>query len=205
MKTMVRYPLAVAVLAAGVSFNVLAGPPPGQVDFGKFSPPGDDGQFVEIQINSNLLSLAAQVVEKQQPETAKLLRSVQLVHVNVIGLTDENRAELTKRVRQIRYDLDARGWDHNVAVQRKDGQDVGIYTKTRGGEALAGIAITVIDAKYRVVLINIVGDIRPDQVAALGEKLNIEPLKDIGAALNDGASQDAAPKEDTPQEKAQEN
>jgi len=204
MKTMLRYPLAVAALAAGVSFNVLAGPPPGQVDFGKFTPPGDDGQFVEIQINSNLLSLAAQVVENQQPETAKLLRSVQLVHVNVVGLTDENRAELTKRVRQIRHDLDARGWDHNVAVQGRDGKDVGIYTKTRGGEALAGLVITVIDAKDQVVLINIVGDIRPEQVAALGEKLDIEPLKDI-AALKGSASKEAAPKEETPQDKAQEN
>jgi hypothetical protein len=205
MKTMIRYPLAIAVLAAGVSFNVLAGLPPGQVDFGKFTPPGDDGQFVEIQINSNLLSLAAQVVEKQQPEVAKLLRNVQLVHVNVVGLTDENRAEMTKRVRQIRHDLDARGWDHNVAVQGKDGQDVGIYTKTRGGEALAGLAITVIDANDQVVLINIVGDIRPEQVAALGEKLDIEPLKDVGAVLKKTTSKDAAPKEEAPKKAAPEN
>ncbi len=202
---MLRYPLAIAAIAVGVGVNVLAGPPAGQVDFGKFTPPGDGGQFVEIQVNSNLLSLAAQVVEKQQPDAAKLLRSVQLVHVNVIGLTDGNRAELEKRVRQIRHDLDAQGWDHNVAVQDKDGQDVGVYTKTRGGEALAGLAITVIDAKDQVVLINIVGDIRPEQVAALGEKLNIEPLKDVGAALKEAAPKDAAPKEEAPKETAPDN
>jgi len=205
MKTILCYPLTIAVLAAGVSFNALAGLPPGQVDFGKFTPPGDGGQFVEIQINSNLLSLAAQVVEKQQPGAAKLLRSVELVHVNVVGLTDGNRAEMTKRVRQIRHDLDAQGWDHNVVVQGKNGQDVGIYTKTRGGEALAGLAITVIDAKDQVVLINIVGDIRPEQVAALGEKLNIQPLKDIGVALKDTASKDATPKDETPNEEAPKN
>ena len=130
---MIHYPLAIAVLAAGVSLNVLADPPPGQVDFGKFIPSGDGGEFVEIQIKSNLLSLAAQVVEKQEPDAARLLRSVQLVHVNVIGLTDANRADMVKRVRQIRHDLEAQGWDHNVMVQEKDGQDVGIYTKTRGG------------------------------------------------------------------------
>jgi hypothetical protein len=198
MKKMIPYPLAIAALAAGVGFNVLAGPPPGQVDFGKFAPPGDDGQFVEIQINSNLLSLAAQVVEKQQPDAAKLLRSVQLVHVNVIGLTKENRAEMQKRVRQIRHDLEAEGWDHNVAVQEKDGQDVGIYTKTRGGEALAGLAITVIERKDSVVLINIVGDIRPEQVAALGDKLDIKPLKDVGAALKAADSKEAGQKETAP-------
>ncbi len=195
MKTMLRYPLTIAVLAAGVSLNVLAGPPPGRVDFGKFTPSDDGGEFVEIQINSNLLSLAAQMVEKQSPEAAKLVRSVELIHVNVIGLTDTNRADVLKRVRQIRHDLDAAGWEHNVVVQEKDGQDVGVYTKTRGGEALAGLAITVIDPKDEVVLINIVGDIRPGQVAALGEKLDIKPLKEIGAALKDAAPKDADPKE----------
>ena len=199
MKTMIRYPLAIAVLTAGFGCNVLAGPPPGQVDFGKFAPPGDGSQFVEVQINSNLLSLAARMVEKQQPDAAKLLRSVQLVHVNVVGLTDKNRAELEKRVQQIRHDLDAQGWDHNVAVQDKDGQDVGIYTKTRGGEALAGLAITVIQPKEQVVLINIVGDIRPEQVAALGDKLDIKPLKDVGAALKDAAPKEPAPKESAPE------
>ncbi|HYA79032.1 MAG TPA: DUF4252 domain-containing protein [Candidatus Nitrosopolaris sp.] len=198
MKTMIRYPLAIAVLAAGVSLNVLADPPSGQVDFGNFTPSGDGGEFVEIQIKSNLLSLAAQVVEKQEPNAARLLRSVQLVHVNVIGLTDANRADLVKRVRQIRHDLDAQGWDHNVAVQEKDGQDVGIYTKTRGGEALAGLVVTVIDPNDSVVLINIVGDIRPEQVAALGDKLDIKPLKDVGAALKEAAPKEKAPKEEAP-------
>ncbi len=184
---MLQYPLAVAALTVGLGFNVLAGHSPGQVDFGKFTPPRDGGQFVEIQINSNLLSLAAQLVEKQQPDAAKLLRSVQLVHVNVVGLTEENRDEVMKRVRQIRHDLDPQGWQQNVTVQEKNGQDVGIYTKTRGGEALEGLVVTVIEPKGEAVLINIVGDIRPEQVAALGEKLDIKPLKDVGAALKDVA------------------
>jgi hypothetical protein len=187
MKIMVPYSLAVAALTAGLGFNVLAGLSTGQVDFGKFTPPGDGGQFVEVQIKSNLLSLAAQLIEKQQPDVAKLLRSVQLVHVNVVGLTDENRAEVTKRVRQIRQDLAPQGWEQTVTVQDKNGEDVGIYTKTRGGEALAGLVITVIEPKGQAVLINIVGDIRPEQVAVLGEKLDLKPLKDVGAALKDAA------------------
>lgn len=153
---------------------------------------------MEIQINSNLLSLAAQMVEPQSPEAAKLVRSVELIHVNVIGLTDTNRADVVKRVRQIRQDLDASGWDHNVAVQEKDGEDVGVYTKTRGGKALAGLVITVIDPKDEVVLVNIVGDIQPGQVATLGEKLDIKPLKEIGAALKDAVPKEATPKDASP-------
>ena len=197
MKIITRYSLAIAVLVAGAGLTILAAPPPGQVDFGEFTPPADGGQFVEVHVDSNLLSMAAQVVEKQQPDVARLLRSVQLIHVNVIGLTDKNRAELKERVQQIRHNLETQGWNHNVAVQEKD-QDVGVYTKTRGGESLAGLAVTVIDPKDAVVLVNIVGDIRPDQVAALGDKLNIKPLKDIGAALKESqkepAKEETAPK-----------
>ena len=202
MKTMLCYPLSIAAFAASVSFNVLAGPPPGRVDFGKFSPPGDGGEFVEIQINSNLLSLAAQLIGKQEPAAAQLVRSVELIHVNVIELTDANRADLVKRVRQIRHDLDAQGWEQNVTVQEKNGEDVGIYTRTRGGEALAGLVITVIEPKDDVVLINIVGDIRPEQVAVLGEKLDIKPLKEIDAALKDAAPKETAPKDTVPKDAA---
>src|ERR1035437_5034320 len=105
MKIMVPYSLAVAALTAGLGFNVLAGLSTGQVDFGKFTPPGDGGQVVEVQIKSNLLSLATQLIGKQQPEVAKLLSSVQLVHVNVVGLPAENRAEVRNRVRQIRQGI----------------------------------------------------------------------------------------------------
>ena len=69
-------------------------------------------------------------------------------------------------------------------MRDKNGEDVGVFTKTRGGDALAGLAVTVTDGKD-VVLVNIVGDIRPDQIAALGESLNIKPLKDIGKAIKD--------------------
>jgi hypothetical protein len=57
-----------------------------------------------------------------------------------------------------------------------------VHTQTRGAEALAGVAITVIDPK-NAVLVNVVGDIRPEQIVALGESLNLKPLKEIGGFL----------------------
>ena len=182
MKHLICRPLLIAIAAAGLSVNAHAGSNSGEVDFGKFTAPGKGGEFVEVQIKSNLLSLAAQLLDKEQPEAAKLVRSVRLIRVNVVGLTDENRDELKKRVEQIRSDLDEKGWERNVNVQGKDGEDVGVYTKTRGGEALAGVAVTVMDSE-NLVLVNVVGDIKPDQVAALGESLNIKPLKEIGGAI----------------------
>src|SRR5437773_7859534 len=138
MKHVACHPLLFAVVAAGLSLNAYAGANSGEVDFGKFTAPGKGGEFVEVQIKSNLLSLAAQLLDKEQPEAAKLVRSVRLIRVNVVGLNDENRGEMEKRVLRIRRELDEQGWERNVNVQGKDGEDVGVYTKTRGGEALAG-------------------------------------------------------------------
>jgi hypothetical protein len=183
MKQSICRSLVLALVTAGLGFHAHAAPPSGEVDFGKFTAPGNGSEFVEVQIKSNLLSLAAKLVEKEEPDAAKLLRSVELVRVNVVGLTEETREEMEKRVQKIRADLERQGWDRNVNVQGKKGEDVGVYTKTRGEEALAGLAITVIAPK-NIVLVNIVGDIKPEQITALGEKLNIKPLKEIGGAIN---------------------
>ncbi len=50
---------------------------PGQIDFGKFSPPGAGGEFVEVNLSSSLISLGARCLEKEEPDVARLLNSVQ--------------------------------------------------------------------------------------------------------------------------------
>lgn len=154
---------------------------PGLVDFGKFTAPGNGSELVEVQVRSNLLNFAATLVEKDEPDAARLLRSVQLVRVHVIGLTDANRGDMQKRVKDIRATLEGRGWERNVNVQGKDGEDVGVYLQLQNGTTLAGVAVTVID-RQNAVFVNVVGDIRPEQISALGEKLNLQPLKKIGEA-----------------------
>jgi hypothetical protein len=192
MKNTIRTNLA-ALAVAGLALTARAETSPGYVEFGKLTPPGKGAEFVEVQIRSNLLGLAAGIVAKENPEAAKVIRSVELIQVNVVGITKENRAELDQRLAKVRADLDAKNWERNVSVQGKKGEDVAVFTKTRGAEALAGIAITVKDEK-NVVFVNIVGDIKPEQVAALGESLNIEPLKEAGAAFKKDKTTDKAEK-----------
>ena len=184
MKRMISPLLALALLAGGSHFNLRAAPSPGEVDFGKFSRPGAGVNYVEINVKQNLLSLAARLVEKAEPEAAKLLRSIQLVRVNVLGLTDDNRGDMEKRAQDVRSHLEKQNWERTVTVQDKDGQDVGVYVKARGDEALEGLVVIVLDGKKQeAVFINIVGDIKPEQLAALGEAMHIDPLKKAGAAV----------------------
>jgi len=154
-------------------------PVAGYVDFGKFTPPSGGGQFVEVNIKSSLINIAARLAEKQEPEVASFLRGIQAVRVNVIGLDDANRAELSERLTKIRSDLDSKGWEKIVTVQEKS-QEVGIYIKQRGEEAVEGVVVTVLEGNKEAILVNVVGDIRPEKLALLGEKFGIDPLKKIG-------------------------
>jgi len=186
MKRLIRYALRSAALAALINVGLQADPPAaGYVDFGKLTPPQAGGEFVEVHIKNNLLSMVARLTQKEEPEVADLLRGLQLVHVNVIGLDDQNRAEVLGRVEKVRAELEAKGWERIVIAQEKD-QDVRVYVKTRGAEAVEGLAITVLDGKHEAVLVNIVGDIKPEKLATLGERLKIEPLKKAGEAINAG-------------------
>jgi uncharacterized protein DUF4252 len=166
-------PLVLAVRLCGET------PPPGQVDFGTFTAPAGGGEFVEVNVTGSLISLATKFLEKDEPDVAQVLKGLQLVHVNVIGLNDENRSDIQTRVQGIRKDLEAKGWERIVKVQDK-GQDVGVYLKTQNKDTVQGLVVVVIDGGKEAVFVNVVGDIKPEQLSMLGEKLHIDPLKKLG-------------------------
>ena len=171
--------LVTALLSSASMLNSFADAlPPGQVDFGTFSAPAK-GEFVEVNVTSSLISLATKFLEKDQPDVASVLKGLQLVRVNVVGMDDENRNDIEKRVLTIRKDLETKGWERIVKVQEK-GQDVGIYLKTQNKDTVQGLVVVVVDGDKEAVFINVVGDIKPEQLSMLGEKLHIDPLKKIG-------------------------
>ena len=171
---------ATAILALAPSTRAGAeAQEPGQVDFGTFSRSESGGEFVEVNLQGGILSMAARLVPKEEREIAKLLGGLHQVRVNVIGLDDANREQVKQQVEKIKGTLAAQGWERIVTAQKK-AEDVGIYLKTLGKEAIAGLTVIVTDGKKEAVFVNIVGDIKVEQLATLGERLNIEPLRKIG-------------------------
>src|SRR5215510_12957915 len=134
-----------AVLWTALTLNIRAeNLAPGQVDFGSFSPSSSGGEFVEVNVTSSLISMAARFVEKEEPEVAKVLKGLHLVHVNVIGVTDENRAELETKAQKIRKQLDGHGWERIVMAQQQE-QNVSVYLKMEDKETVQGLVVTVMD------------------------------------------------------------
>jgi hypothetical protein len=156
--------------------------PAGLVDLGPLSPPAGGGQFVEVHLRGNLLAMAARLVAREEPELAEMLRGIQAVRVHVVGLDDSNRTEVQSRIARFRQDLADRGWERIVTAQTP-GEDVAIFLKTRGDEAIEGVAVTVLEGDREAVCVNVAGDLRPDKLAELGEKLGIQPLHDAGLKL----------------------
>lgn len=156
---------------------------PGLVDFGKLAPAADK-EFVEVNISGPLLRFAATCASKQEPLVAEMLRGLKHVRVNVVGLDDSNREATTERVTTIRKELSARGWSPIVTARGKGTEDVVVFAKMLADETIDGIVVTVIEGKKQAVLVNIVGQIKAEQIASLAEHLNIPELKLAGKAGN---------------------
>lgn len=159
------------------------GAPAGQVDFGSFNAGDTNSEFVEIRVSKNLINLAARLLEKQEPEVAKLLGSVDGVRVNVIGLDDSNRKHIVSRALDIRNNLENSGWDKVVTV-KKQNEDVGVYLKADQKETVEGVTVVVMQDNKEAVFINVIGNIKPEQLSILGERLHIEALKKAGTDIN---------------------
>ncbi len=180
MKPLLSSVLALTIVAVSLSPALGAeAAPAGYVEFGKLNPAENGGDFVEVNLKGNLLGMAARLAVKEAPEAAELLKGIESIRVNVVGLDRSNRASVEERIKDIRGTLDTQGWERVVTVKEKN-QDVGIFLKLRGQDAVEGLVVTVIEGGKQAVLVNIVGDFRPEKLAALGERLHLDPLKKLG-------------------------
>jgi hypothetical protein len=151
---------------------------PGYLDFGTI-PAAPGAQFVEVNLPGSLIAMAGRLVEKTEPDAAVLIKGLKGIRVNVVGIDESNRQAIEQKISSVRQELSSKGWVRVVTAQEK-GQDVGVYVKTRGEESFEGVVVTVLQDKGEAVFINVVGDINPEKLATLGEKFNLDPLKQVG-------------------------
>jgi hypothetical protein len=151
-----------------------------EIDFGTFQP-SEDGTFVEIKVSKGLINMAARITEESEPELAKVISGLRSIRINVLEFDEEKDAEVRARVQSIRSQLEDQEWEQVVKVQEKN-EDVGIFVKMKEEESIEGLAVTVIDGS-EAVLIHVDGRIRPEELAQVGERLNLPPLAEVGAML----------------------
>ena len=163
-----------ALAAHGLSAKTASA---GSVDFGSFAATGN-GQVVEVKLEPALIKFAAKVAAVKEPEAAELLKNIEQVRVNVVELDETNLADATAKIAAVRTQLESAGWAPTVSVRDpKKGDDVVVYIKTGADDSIEGIVVTVIEDKKQAVFVNVVGNIRPEQLAELGKRFDIDMLK----------------------------
>jgi hypothetical protein len=155
------------------------------VDFGKLTPAANC-EFVEVNVTGPLLKFAATCAAKQEPLVAEMLRGLKHVRVNVIGLDESNRAVTTERVTTIRKDLTEQGWSQIVTARGNNAEDVVVFAKIANDETIDGLVVTVLEGTKHAVLVNVVGQLKAEQIALLAERLNIPALKYAADAAAQG-------------------
>lgn len=160
----------------------------GYFDIGSLKTPAS-GECVEVKLQSGLLSFAAKVAEKSDPDAAQFLRNIKGVHVNVVKIDDSNRSAVTDSLAEVATKLAKEGWEEIVTVKEQKGDKVHVYLKSRGDECIEGVVVTVQEGDKEAVFVNVVGEIRPEEISKLGAKLELEPLKKLKVKISsDGKS-----------------
>jgi hypothetical protein len=177
MKRIFPLMMGAALLATSATANA-SELMPGEVDFGTLSPPKSGGEYVEVNLPANLINLAARFVEKQDKEVAQLLNGLKLVHVTAIGINDDNRNDMEKKVKKVQADLQGKGWQR-IVTAKKQSQEAGVYLAMDSKGTIQGLAVAAIESQKGAVFVNIVGEIRPEQLSKLGDRLHIDQLKKV--------------------------
>jgi len=177
MKNLIRCSLAAASIALAASGLAAKEPSAGYVDFNSFMP-NPDGQLVEVKVDSGLLKFAAKVAAAREPEAAELIRNIESVRVNVVELIEANVADATAKINDVRAQLEAAGWAPTVKVRDpKKGEDVAVYIKSGADDTIDGIVVTVLEDGKQAVFVNVVGNIRPEQLGEIGKRFDLPVLK----------------------------
>lgn len=178
MKNLIRY--ASASLAFSLASLCVHAADAGYIDLGRFK--AIEGcEFVEVDLGSPLLKFASRFVAHEDQKAAALIGGLKRVRVNVVGYNDATCADTTDRLHTFRTELLSAGWQQIVTARGSGkAEDVAIFVKLAGDEAIEGLVVTVLDSSsHEAVFVNVVGSINAEQLSALGKGLHIAPLENL--------------------------
>ena len=151
---------------------------PGYVDFSGLRVIAGTEPKVEISLKAPLLNMITNLIRAEDDMAADFISKLMRVTVNVFESDSINVAEVADSMEDISADLDEQGWERVVRV-REEESHVDIYMRlSESGEFIHGIAIMVAEPGD-TVMVNIVGEISGDDIAALGRRFDIDELMEL--------------------------
>lgn len=151
---------------------------PGYVDFSTLSAIAGQEPNIEVSLKEPLLNLITNILRNNDEEAAEFISKLLRVNVRVFESSSIDTGRMAETMSEIATQLDAQSWERVIRV-REDEEHVDVYFRlSNDGSMIHGIAIMVTEPG-ETVLVNIVGDISPEDISALGERFEIDELSGI--------------------------
>ncbi len=140
--------------------------------FAELDSPGifDTDNSVSLSIGPTLLHFAAAHID-DDPETQALLRNLDGVRIRVYEI-EHNPEQVAARLSRMQYNLQQSGWEP-VMLVRDEGQETHLLVKIRD-ERILGLTLLTMDEDSEVVVINLMGEIRPQSFSNVMVALDVE-------------------------------
>lgn len=158
---------AASGLAQGVDF-----------DWSKLAPKAVE--TVEVNLDKNMLELASKFLggksgNSDEAAVKELLQNLKGVYVRSFRFANAGEYSIAD-VDRFRSQFNGGGWNKIVDVRssKAGGENTGVYLKAAGDE-VQGIVVIAAEAK-ELTVVNIQGNIRPDQIQKLSGKLGIPDI-----------------------------
>jgi hypothetical protein len=153
---------------------------PGYVDLDALDALGVEAT-VEVNLRAPMLGLASRVVAEEEPELGELLAGLRLVRVRVFEETPGVEQKLFDTASRTALQLDQHGWERIVRVRDGESRVDVSFKPSSQPDQIDGVLIMAIDEGGDAVFVNVVGTMRPEDVARLGQHLDIDELEELPA------------------------
>jgi hypothetical protein len=130
----------------------------------------DTDRVISLSIGPTLLHFAARYVDND-PEVRDLLRSLDGVRVRVYEV-DGDAQKVAGRMETMSANLQQDGWAPVMLVRQQDEQ-VHMLMRTVDGQ-ICGMTVLVLDGDSEAVIVNLMGEIRPEQFSDVMVALDVD-------------------------------
>jgi hypothetical protein len=130
----------------------------------------DTDRVLTLSIGPALLRFAARHVD-DDPETRELLRSLDGIRIRIYEI-DGDAARVAMRMDDMSHKLATSGWERILLV-RQEQEQAHMLVKLEG-ERIRGMTVLVSDGDAEAVVINLMGDIHPQQFGDVMAALDVD-------------------------------
>lgn len=136
-------------------------------------------ESVDITLDGPLLKMAGRFLSDKDQDEAKvkkLVAKLDGIYVRCYQFAEDGAYDRTD-VESVRSQLQAPAWGRVVGVKSKrDNENVDVYLKVPSSNELGGLVIIVAGPR-ELAFVNVVGTIRPEDVADLSGHFNIPRMR----------------------------